>query len=116
MRRNIPDRDITFRYEEGCLIRTVSGSDGRSYTHRCSREAFEAVAWVLQRLEGEIRSVTVAQIAGASSLPHTQVDVTLAFLDERGIVQRRGRRAYPASPSVHLDAMIEWHALREVPM
>jgi hypothetical protein len=54
-------------------------------------------------------------IARAEDLRFTQVDVAFAFLHERGIIDRRHRRNYPASSSVHLDAMIEWHALREEP-
>jgi hypothetical protein len=41
--------------------------------------------------------------------------VALAFLYERGIIDRRHRRNDPASCSVRLHAMIEWHALRQKP-
>lgn len=115
MRRSIPNRDITFRHEDGCLVRTVAGADGRAYTHRCSLDVFEKVAWVLEETPAEGNGVAIGEIAAAESLPHTQVDVTLAFLHERGIIDRRHRRNYPASTSVHLDAMVEWHALREEP-
>jgi hypothetical protein len=115
MRRSIRDRDITFRHEDGCLVRTVAGADGRTYTHRCSLDVFEKVAWVLEETPAEGNGIAIGQIASTEHLPHTQVDVTLAFLHERGIIDRRHRRNYPASPSVHLDAMVEWHALREEP-
>jgi hypothetical protein len=115
MRRSIPNRDITFRHEDGCLVRTVAGADGRTYTHRCSLDVFEKVAWVLEETPAEGNGIAIGQIASAQNLPHTQVDVTLAFLHERGIIDRRHRRNYPASTSVHLDAMVEWHALREEP-
>ena len=55
------------------------------------------------------------QIARKEHLPFTQVNVALEFLKERGIVDVRHRRCYPATESVHLDAMVEWHALREEP-
>jgi DNA-binding transcriptional ArsR family regulator len=113
MRKNIGDRDIAFRHEDGCLVRTVTGSDGRTYTHRCSMEVFEKVAWILEETPAEGNGIAIGEIAAAGNLPHTQVDVTLAFLYERGIIDRRHRRNYPASTSVHLDAMVEWHALRE---
>lgn len=113
MRRNIRDRDIAFRHEDGCLVRTVSGADGRTYTHRCSLDVFEKVAWVLEETPADGNGVAIGEIAAAQDLPHTQVDVTLAFLHERGIIDRRHRRNYPASAGVHLDAMVEWHALRE---
>jgi hypothetical protein len=115
MRRSIRNRDINFRHEDGCLVRTVAGTDGRGYTHRCDLEVYEKVAWVLEQMPDEGRGVAINEIAAAESLPHTQVDVTLAFLHERGIIDRRHRRNYPASDSVHLDAMVEWHALREEP-
>lgn len=115
MRRNIRNRNITFRHEDGCLVRTVSGPDGRTYVHRCCLAVFERVAWVLQNAPAQGRGLAIGEIGRAEDLPHTQVDVALAFLHERGIVDRRHRRSYPASQSVHLDAMVEWHALREEP-
>ena len=113
MRRSIRNRDIAFRHEDGCLLRTITGADGRTYTHRCTLEVFEKVAWVLEEMPVEGDGTSINEIAAAHDLPHTQVDVTLAFLLERGITNRRHRRNYPASASVHLDAMVEWHALRE---
>ncbi len=113
MRRHIRDRDITFRHEDGCLVRTVSGADERTYTHRCSLEVFEKVAWLLEQTPAEGNGVAINEVAAAENLPHTQVDVTMVFLNERGIIDRRHRRNYPASPGVHLDAMVEWHALRD---
>jgi hypothetical protein len=41
--------------------------------------------------------------------------VALEFLKERGIMEVRHRRCYPASKSVHLDAMTEFFALAEEP-
>jgi hypothetical protein len=115
MRKFIPNRDVSFRHEDGCLVRTVAGADGRSYTHRCELAVFEKLAWVLELTSAEGQGFAINEIALAENLPHTQVDVTLAFLHERGIIDRRHRRDYPASPCVHLDAMTEWHALREMP-
>lgn len=115
MRRSIRDRQITFQHQDGCLVRTVMGADGRTYTHRCELAVFEKVAWVLEETPAEGDGVAINEIAAAENLPHTQVDVTLAFLHERGIIDRRHRRNYPATSSVHLDAMVEWHALREEP-
>jgi hypothetical protein len=39
------------------------------------------------------------------------VNVALEFLKERGLVEVRHRRCYPASPDVYLDAMVEYLAL-----
>jgi len=115
MRRSIRHRNVTFCHEDGCLVRTVAGADGRTYTHRCELAVYEKVAWVLEETPAEGNGVAINEIAAAENLPHTQVDITLAFLQERGIIDRRHRRNYPATASVHLDAMVEWHALREEP-
>lgn len=115
MRRSLRNRTITFRHEDGCLVRTVTGADERTYTHRCELAVFEIVVWALQNTPDQGEGAAINEIAAAHDLPHTQVDVTLAFLYERGITNRRHRRAYPASAAVHLDAMTEWHALREEP-
>ena len=113
MRTHIRDRDITFRLQDGCLVRTVTGADGRTYMHRCSLKVFETVAWVIEETPNDGDGVAINQIVAAENLPHTQVDVTLAFLNERGIIDRRHRRNYPATTTTHLDAMVEWHALAE---
>jgi hypothetical protein len=115
MKTSIRNRDVTFRHEDGCLVRTVTGPDGRTHSHRCSLAAFETVANAMDETPAEGAGATMAAIARAESQPFTQVDVALAFLHERGIIDRRHRRNYPASRSVHLDAMIEWHALQEEP-
>ena len=115
MRTHIRDRDITFRLQDGCLVRTISGPDGRVYIQRCSLKVFETVAWVIEETPNDGDGVVLAEIVSAEDVPHTQADIALAFLNERGIIDRRHRRNYPASTSVHLDAMCEWYALREEP-
>jgi hypothetical protein len=113
MRRSIRDRQISYRHEDACLVRTVTGGDGRTYSHRCSLATFETVAHAMGETPAEGAGSTMEAVARAEGLPFTRVDVALAFLHERGIIDRRHRRNYPASRCVHLDAMIEWHALRE---
>jgi hypothetical protein len=115
MRRSIPNRDITFRHEDGCLVRTVMGADGRTYTHRCTRAAFETVAHAIGETPIEGEGASLMQIARQESLAFTQVNVAMEFLKELGIVDVRHRRCYPAGDGLHLDAMVEWHALREEP-
>ena len=100
MRRNIRDRDITFRHEDGCLVRTVSGADGRTYTHRCCLEVFEKVAWLLDigydacmgpDLLREIQRFEAATAIGASAVrgqpPSTKKTMTdhLAQIELGGI-------------------------------
>lgn len=86
---------------------------GEPYQHRCELAAFEAVAHAAEEAAGE--GFTLEEIADAEGLPFSQVAAALAFLKERGCVTVEGRRTYPAGGSVHLDAMTEYHALREKP-
>lgn len=115
MKLNLKNRQMDFTFEESCLVRivTAEASDGRHYTQRCSKEAFEAVAWAMENWPRHGTGATVRQIARQEHMPFTQVDVALAFLDERGILDTRHRRRYPVATSVHLDAMCEFHALDE---
>ena len=111
MRRNFQDRDVSFSHQDGCLVRRVTSADGRTYVHTCEQQAFEQVAWALEETPASGAGLALGQIVAQEHLPFTQVDVALAFLHERGLIDRRHRRNYPASASVHLDAMVEWHAL-----
>ena len=63
---------------------------------------------------GEV-GVTLETIAEAEDAPYTQVNVALEFLKERGCVEARGRRTYPASKATFEDAMVEFHFLAEMP-
>lgn len=111
--RNLQDRSVVFRFEDGHLVREVTASeaDGRSYRHRCDRATLEAVAGAV----GEAAAVgtTLAMIARDERLAFTRANVALEFLKERGLVDVRNRRCFPAVADVHLDALIEFHALGE---
>jgi hypothetical protein len=111
MQTNLPQRDVRFFVEDGCLVRTVTGADGRNYTHRCELKAFETVAHAIEETPAQGDGTTLTVISRQEQLPFTQVNVALEFLKERGIVDVRHRRCYPGTRSVHLDAMVEFHAL-----
>ena len=117
MASSIRDRDVRFLVEDGYLVRTVTGGgrEGRSYTHRCAKAAFEQVAHAVEETPAQGAGTTLEVLARQEALPFTQVNVALEFLKERGIVDVRHRRCYPATTSVHLDAMVEFHALAEEP-
>ena len=84
----------------------------RSYTHRCSRRAFEAVAHLLAETPAEGEGTALGDIAEREQLAFTQANVALEFLKERGLVEVRHRRCYPATcGDLYLDAMVEFHAL-----
>ena len=113
MQTSLPNREVRFFHEDGCLVRTVAGGDGRTYSHRCAKATFEAVAHVIEETPTQGEGTTLTLIARRERLPYTQVNVALEFLKERSIVDVRHRRCYPGTPSVHLDAMVEFHALAE---
>ena len=107
--------NITFSVEDGHLVmRAVARSTGRPYRHACPAASFEAVAHELDAAGpgGLTREV----LRRRTGLPWSRIRVALLFLDERTVLNRRGRRGgvyVPATPAVHLDAMTEYHALRE---
>jgi DNA-binding transcriptional regulator LsrR (DeoR family) len=88
----------------------AQGAAVRTYTQRCSKKVFEAVANLINETRvGD--GLSMAAIAFHLAMPETQVNIALEFLKERGIVEVRHRRSYPATQDSYLDAMIEWHAL-----
>jgi len=94
----------------GTLVRSVAPRRGKAYEHRCTLETLNAVC---HRFDEHGEGDTVETIAEAIDAPMTQVATALAFLLERGIIEAHARRNYPATIDVHLDAMTEYHALRE---
>lgn len=95
---------------DGALVRAVVPRRGDPYEHRCQMGTLVAIA---HRFDETDRGETVESLAEAEDVPVTQVATALAFLLERGMVERAGRRSHAASGCVHLDAMTEYHALRE---
>ena len=106
--------DESFRIDGCTLIRTVTPMrDGAApYKHACTLAVFEAVCHAIDDLDGE--PTALDDLVARTGLPYSQVNTALAFLKERGcIVPTRGRRHVAAMSCVHLDAMTEYHALRE---
>ena len=113
MRRRPRDRNVIFDVVDGVLTRTVSFRDGHAYTHRCTRQVYESVAYAIEERAAE--GVTLDSLAAALDLPFTQVNVALEFMKERGCVVTRNRRNYPASTFLYEDAMCEFMFLAELP-
>ena len=111
--RNLNNRQMTFAVRDGHLVRTVTADGIAPYQHRCPLAAYEAVAHAVDETPAEGAGTSMERIALAERLPYTQVNVALEFLKERGLVDVRHRRCYPATASVHLDAIVEFHALAE---
>lgn len=102
----------SFRIEHGALIRSVIPRKGKPYEHACTLAVYEAVAHAIDELESE--PTALDELVAQTGLPHTQVNTAMAFLKERGcIVPVRGRRHMAATDCVHLDAMTEYHALKD---
>jgi hypothetical protein len=111
MRKRSRQRDVEFAVVSGELVRTVRLEDGRSYVHRCTREAYEAVARGIEEHADE--GVLLTDLAMAADMPSTQGYVARDFLLERGCIQSSGGRCFPASDVLYEDAMLEFHALAE---
>ncbi len=105
------ERNETFEVIDDHLVRKVVPKRGEPYEHRCPKASLERVAFAID--ESGDAAFTLESLVKSEELPFTQVAVTLAFLKERGIVETRYRRNYAATQSVHLDAMIEFHALAD---
>jgi hypothetical protein len=116
MRTSLKNRSVVFFVQDGCLVRIVAGKagDDRTYTHRCSQAAFETVAHALAETPKGGDGTSLYAIARQETLPYTQVNVALEFLKERGLIDVRHRRCYPATTGdFYLDAMVEYHALAD---
>jgi len=116
MKTNLLYRDVRFLVQDGCLVRTVKGDDGRHYTHRCIRQVFETVAHAIDAMPNQGEGTTTFDLARKENLPFTQTNVAIEFLKERGIVEVRHRRCYPATRCVFEDAMVEFLAMGDKPV
>ncbi len=105
--------DETFTVVGTILIRAVRPRRGQPYRHACDQDVFEQVVHTIDELEGA--EFTIESLRASTDLPFTQIAVTIAFLKERGLVIDSLRRKSMAvhDDGIHLDAMTEWHALRE---
>lgn len=109
---NKPVRDETFFVDHGgYLVRAVRPARGEPYEHRCTKEAFEAVARAVAEAGGEFN---LDGLHAATGLTWSQVAVAFAFLKERSVVIPAGKRMHVAEGDLAFEsAMIEYHALRE---
>ena len=109
------NRIVTFDVVEDHLEMKVVFPDSptRDYVHRCTRDIFREVAFTIE--EKAAGGTTLEDLVAAMDAPFTQVNVALAFMKERGCVEVRRRRTYPASDMVYEDAMIEFMYLADAP-
>lgn len=114
-RRRPQHRSVLFDVVDDHLEMKVSFSDqpDAGYVHRCTDEVFREVAHAIE--ERASKGVTLDDLAEALDAPFTQVNVALSFLKERGCVEVRRRRSYPASTALYEDAMTEYTFLAGAP-
>ncbi len=110
-----PDYDrATFSVDDGRLVMQVTPRAGKPYRHTCALADLETIAHELDE-DGEA-GTTRERLRERTGIAWTRINVALRFLDERSIIDhtgKRGRLVVPATGSVYLDAMTEYHALRE---
>ena len=111
MHKRRQQRDVQFAVMDDRLVQTVTPTRGKPYVHRCTRLVFEDVCHAIEARPTE--GATMETLAEAIDAPYTQVSVALEFLKERGCVETRLRRSYPASDVLFEDAMIEFFAFAE---
>jgi len=104
----------------GHLVRRGYPRSGKEYEQRCEFKTLEEAAHAIDEMNSApftYREVHAAMSAApGATWPLTQVAVAIAFLKERGcIVPVTGRRHIANDDAVHLNTMIEYHALREEP-
>jgi hypothetical protein len=106
----------TFTVDAYDLVRSVVSRNGTTYEHRCTLASLVAISHTIDEWSDELgRGFALHGLRHAAKVPLTQAAVALAFLREHCIVTPvHGRRHVAAEPgSTHLNAMIEFHALRE---
>ncbi len=108
-------RIVTFDVVDDHLEMKVVFPDNpsRDYVHRCTRDIFREVAFTIE--EKAAGGTTLEDLVAAMDAPFTQVNVALAFMKERGCVEVRRRRTYPASVAMYEDAMVEFTYLADAP-
>lgn len=109
------NRIVTFDVIDDHLEMKVVFPDNpsRGYVHRCTREIFREVAFTIE--ENSAGGTTLEDQVAKMDAPFTQVNVALAFMKERGCVEVRRRRTYPASAAMYEDAMVEFCYLADAP-
>lgn len=96
---------------DGALVRAVRPRSGKTYEHRCPKAAFEQIA---NAAEEQMPPYVMEDLQQATGVPFSQAAVAYAFMVDRGVlVPASHKRSVPSNSSPFLDAMTEYHALRE---
>ena len=110
IRRSSRGRKVNYSIVGSVLEQSVTFPDGHHYAHRCTQESFELIAHAIE--ESGSDGFVMEQLAEQEDLPSTQAAVALAYMKERGCVEVRSKRCYPAPNYTFEDAMVEFHWLR----
>jgi hypothetical protein len=107
-----PETKVRFNVEMRMLVQHVAPSRGRPYVHRASLDCLQEVCWELEsRGSG---GATLSELWAVLSFACTPIHVCLAFLQERGLLEKVRRRNI-AAPCLLEHAMTEYYALAEAP-
>jgi hypothetical protein len=108
--------NITFAVEENFLVvHATSKRTGQPYRHACPGTDFVTIATEIDAAGPD--GISREDLHAKTGIPWTRIQVALLFLNERGCINRQGRRGrlYARSSNFMFeDAMIEYHALREL--
>ncbi len=114
-----PGESFAVDAASGALLRRVVPRRGQPYEHACSRAVYEEVAHAIDLMGSaaftleEVRA-KIGDGDESRMPPWSQVSTAIAFLKERScIVPGRERKHVAATDDTWLDAMTEYHALRE---
>lgn len=108
--------NATFAVDDGYLVMTALPRSGKRYRHTCSMANFQKVAEEVGAAGPD--GLTRDALQERTQVPWSQIQVAINFLDERSIVEHKGRRGRliaPGTADLLLDALTEYHALRELP-
>jgi len=91
-------------------VEPTAGPRRAPYIHRCTLAMFEEVCHLIDERE----TFTLEELLDGRGMPSTQAALALRFLHEHGLIERcHARRNRRTEDSIHLSAMVCWHALRE---
>jgi hypothetical protein len=107
-------RSENFRVLAGVLERHVVPARGAPYIHSCEKATFVSVLHAIDGRDGRLFSGE--NLVAEVDQPSSRVFAALAFLHERGLLERlRRKNCVFCLGDIFLDGMVEFCALAEKP-
>lgn len=108
-----------FHAENLCLVKVGwSKKAKKEYVHKLPRDVYEDLLEIIARRAAlGTENFAAEEILQASqrlteSVPDYQIYLTLAFLQDRGILEKEGRRGYRAQQDVQKAGLAAWESSR----